>query len=314
MPAKKTLPYGTWPSPVTPALVARGSSRFGTVQVGGDAVYWTRVAARGGRAGRSILRAARGAARSRSCCRRPFSARSRVHEYGGGEFLVAGEHDLFRQRQGPAGLRLEPGAPPRRITDAPGMRFADFALDARARPPDRRRRDAPAGARPAATRCPATCWSPSPSRASRAGRRAGRRAATSMPARASRPTARRLAFLAWDLPDMPWDSATLYVARRSATTASSAGPRASPAATAAPSSSRSGAPTAASTSSGTRPVGASSTAGTANASRACTVARGAELMRPQWVFGSRSYALAPRRRASGWSRSCAARRCSRCGT
>ena len=54
MPAKKTLPYGTWPSPVTPALVARGSKRFGTLQSANGAVYWSGVAARGGGpAGRS---------------------------------------------------------------------------------------------------------------------------------------------------------------------------------------------------------------------------------------------------------------------
>jgi len=89
MPAKKTLPYGTWPSPITPALVARGSKRFGTLQSADGAVYWTESRPEeGGRQG--ILRAAAKGGRVEGLLPAPFSARSRVHEYGGGEFLVAG--------------------------------------------------------------------------------------------------------------------------------------------------------------------------------------------------------------------------------
>ena len=60
----------------------------------------------------------------------PFSARSRVHEYGGGEFLVVGGTIYFVNDKDQQVYRLEPGGPPQRITDAPGTRFADFALDA----------------------------------------------------------------------------------------------------------------------------------------------------------------------------------------
>src|SRR5207247_5084743 len=41
MPAKKVLPFGAWPSPVTPELVAKGSRRFGTIQAAGPAIYWS---------------------------------------------------------------------------------------------------------------------------------------------------------------------------------------------------------------------------------------------------------------------------------
>ncbi len=42
MPAKKrTLPYGTWPSPISAALAARGSRRTGMLQAAADAIYWS---------------------------------------------------------------------------------------------------------------------------------------------------------------------------------------------------------------------------------------------------------------------------------
>ena len=94
MPAKTpTLPFGTWPSPISAELAARGSRRFGTLQAGGDAVYWSE--ARPEEQGRQVIvRAGRDGRPARTFCRKPFSARSRVHEYGGGEFLVAGDNRL----------------------------------------------------------------------------------------------------------------------------------------------------------------------------------------------------------------------------
>ena len=69
-----------------------------------------------------------------------------------------------------------------------------------------------AAARP--TRCRATRWSPSHWRGKRG---QVTELATGRDFYASprlSPDGKRLAFLAWDLPDMPWDSAALYVARR----------------------------------------------------------------------------------------------------
>ena len=103
---------------------------------------------------------------------------------------------------------------------------------------------------------------------------------------------KQLAFLAWDLPDMPWDSAALYVSDVRAYAACWAAPSASPAAMAAPSSSRNGDPMATSTLPGTIPAGAASTAGReGNRSRAWVRRR--RFWRAQWVFGMRCFALHP---------------------
>src|SRR5262245_60689429 len=94
MPAKKrSLAYGTWPSPVSAALAARGSRRTGLLQAVGDAVYWSE--SRPEEQGRQSIVRAGPEGRREDILPAPYSARSRVHEYGGGEFLVAGDTVYF---------------------------------------------------------------------------------------------------------------------------------------------------------------------------------------------------------------------------
>lgn len=210
MPAKKTLPFGTWPSPVTPQLVARGSRRYGSVQAAGDAVYWTE--SRPEEAGRQvILRATRGR-QVEELLPAPYSARSRVHEYGGGEFLVAGEVVFFINDKDQQVYHLQDGAAPVRITDAPQTRFADFAFDAR-----RRRliaigeiHEKSKGGEHALPRNVLVAIALSGKVGHITELATGRDFYASP--RLS-PDGRQLAFLSWDLPDMPWDSAALHVAR-----------------------------------------------------------------------------------------------------
>jgi len=212
MPAKKIVPFGTWPSQITPELAAKASRRFGTMQAAGDAVYWSESRPEEG--GRQVILRIRGK-RVDELLPAPWSARSRVHEYGGGEFLVAEGTLFFVNDRDQQVYRLQEGAAPQRITNASSLRFADFAWDARSNrliavaefrakaegldhPPPRNTLvgialDGAAGA---------------------VGELVSGRDFYASP-RLS-PDGSQLAFLAWDLPDMPWDSAALYVARMQA--------------------------------------------------------------------------------------------------
>jgi dipeptidyl aminopeptidase/acylaminoacyl peptidase len=213
MPVKKrTLPYGAWPSPITPEVAARAAGRTGTLQTGGGAVYWSEPRPEeGGR--QTIVRAGTGGRRE-DILPPPFSARSRVHEYGGGELTVAGDTVYFVNDKDQQVYVLAPGAQPQRLTHVPRTRFADLVLDAarerligvaeRHLPPQRGGADG----LPANTLIAVDLGGAERGRVTDLA--AGRDFYAS--ARVS-PDGTQLAFMAWDLPDMPWDSAALYLAR-----------------------------------------------------------------------------------------------------
>ncbi len=202
----KQFAFGHWPSPVTAASVAEGALRFGRVQAEGDAIYWSE--GRPAEKGRAPVMCWSKAGGVRELLPRPYSARSRVHEYGGGEFLVAGGRLFFVNDadQDVYARDLAAGAASiGRLTNLPRTRFADFAWDGSRRRliavgethepghgvlPGNALWTIPAGAAPLPL-LEGHDFYASP--------RIG-------------PNGRHLAFLAWDLPAMPWDAARLFVA------------------------------------------------------------------------------------------------------
>lgn len=209
MPAKKTLPFGAWPSPISAQLAAKGSLRFGILQAVGDWVYWSE--SRPEEAGRQAIMRAQEGGRREQVLDAPFSARSRVHEYGGGEFLVVGDVVFFVNDRDQQIYALEPGGEPRRLTSVPGMRFADLSHDP---PRNRLIAVAEAHATTAGSHTMPRNLIVAITLSGKAGvvteLLSGRDFYASP--RLS-PDAAQVAFLGWDLPDMPWDSAALYVGR-----------------------------------------------------------------------------------------------------
>jgi dipeptidyl aminopeptidase/acylaminoacyl peptidase len=200
---KLLTPFGHWPSPITPAIAAAGSRRFGGLQAEADAIYWSESRPEEG--GRQTILQGRADGSVRDLLTAPFSARSRVHEYGGGEFAVAGGTIYFTNDSDQQIYAVRPGEAPRRLTNAPSMRFADYSLD------HRRRRLIGVGERHGArhTAVRNVLLAIDIARGS-VTELAGGRDFYASPSLS--PAGDRLAFLAWDLPDMPWDSATLFVA------------------------------------------------------------------------------------------------------
>src|SRR5688500_8122300 len=92
-PARRVLPYGTWPSPISAERDASQSVRLGAVAVDGDDVYW--LEGRPQEGGRNVLVRRRGDGATADLVPGGFNVRSRVHEYGGGAYVVDRETVYF---------------------------------------------------------------------------------------------------------------------------------------------------------------------------------------------------------------------------
>ncbi|GAA3125028.1 prolyl oligopeptidase family serine peptidase [Planomonospora alba] len=136
MPAERdVLPYAAWPSPISTSDVARSGLHLGFPTVLGDEVWWTEDRpAEGGRT--TIMHRGADGARH-ELLPAPWSARSRVHEYGGRSYAVVpgpgpDRSVVFADQADQRLYLLAPGAEPRPITPEPdreaGLRYADLTV------------------------------------------------------------------------------------------------------------------------------------------------------------------------------------------
>lgn len=83
---KKELEYGSWPSRLSAKKLAEGAIRYGHIQVDEDCFYWLESIPTEG--GRQVIRCAHSDGNVINKTPTEFSVRTRVHEYGGGDFCV----------------------------------------------------------------------------------------------------------------------------------------------------------------------------------------------------------------------------------
>ncbi|HZT10291.1 MAG TPA: S9 family peptidase, partial [Actinomycetota bacterium] len=78
----RVAPYGSWSSPVTPAMLASSSTRLGSTWFDDGLVYWTET--RPTEDGRVVLVRADAFSSPAEVLPAGTNVRTRVHEYGGG--------------------------------------------------------------------------------------------------------------------------------------------------------------------------------------------------------------------------------------
>ena len=120
-------PYGSWKSPITANLIAEATVGLGQIALDGDDIYWLEL--RPTEHGRSALVCRSGDGTITDVSPTSMSVRSRVHEYGGGSFVVdrgdvwfcndADQRIYSMPRLGNA-IALTPEAP---------FRYADLTVD-----------------------------------------------------------------------------------------------------------------------------------------------------------------------------------------
>jgi dipeptidyl aminopeptidase/acylaminoacyl peptidase len=198
----EVAPYGSWRSPISSDLIVQGAVGLKATAIDGGDAYW--LEGRPGEGGRAVLVHRSPDGTTRDVNHQPFNARTRVHEYGGGDFLV---HDgtVFFSNFGDQRLySVGPGQEPRPLTAGPDHRYADMVWDA-AR--DRLvcvREDHSGVGEPVNELVavdPAGC-----------AERVLVSGGDFYSSPRLSPDGRRLAWLSWDHPNMPWDGTGLWVA------------------------------------------------------------------------------------------------------
>lgn len=176
-------PYGTWNSPITTKWVTLGQKKFTNIVIDGDDIYWDEM--RPNEDGRTAI-----VKQGKDVIEAPFNARTRVYEYGGGAFTVSKGIVYFVNYKD---QRIYVGQNP--LTE-PGVRFGGlkvfgnllYAVGEKGKENFIAAIDLTTGKYEKVASGRDFYSSPTPS-----------------------PDGKKLAFLALDYPNMPWDAAELWV-------------------------------------------------------------------------------------------------------
>jgi len=124
---KKAAPFGSWSSPISIDLLLKGELRLAAPRWDGADLYW--IEGRPDEDGRQVIvkRSAGGAISD--ITPRGFNARTRVHEYGGGDYAVSNGTVWFTNFDDQRLYRQDPAGAPRAISPEGDVRHADLAVD-----------------------------------------------------------------------------------------------------------------------------------------------------------------------------------------
>ncbi|HMV87744.1 MAG TPA: S9 family peptidase [Blastocatellia bacterium] len=124
---KKTAFYGSWRSPITSDLIVAGTIGLGQAALEGNDVYW--IESRPQERGRNVIVRRSAGGEINDVTPLPFNARTRVHEYGGGSYIVNGGEVFFSNFADQRIYHQWADRQPRPITPEAEWRYADAVYD-----------------------------------------------------------------------------------------------------------------------------------------------------------------------------------------
>jgi len=125
---KDTAPYGAWPAVITTDLMTSGFKGISEVRFYEGDLYW--LESRPQEQGRTaIVKCGIDGGVVKDLLAEDYSARSRVHEYGGTSFLPTPAGVCFVNQVDQQVYLIDTAQKVVQITSAENMRFADFAFD-----------------------------------------------------------------------------------------------------------------------------------------------------------------------------------------
>jgi hypothetical protein len=205
----KIARYGSWKSPITSDLIVAQSVGLSEIRIDGRDIFW--LESRPEEAGRNVVvRHAPGVASgAQDVLPKPFNARTRVHEYGGGAWNVAEKTLYFSKFADQRLYRLDAASgEPVPVSPKGAFRYADGLIDSQRQSWIGVREDHTIREREpenAIVRLDLNTPEAEGSRVVASGHDFYSSPRLS-------PDGRWLAYLAWDHPRMPWVGTTLYAA------------------------------------------------------------------------------------------------------
>jgi dipeptidyl aminopeptidase/acylaminoacyl peptidase len=204
MSQSRIAPYGSWKSPITSDSIVKGSIGLSQPLIDGPDVYWVEMRPTEG--GRSVIVKRDASGVVGDVTPPPFNARTRVHEYGGGDYTVR-DGAVYFSNFSDQRLYVRRGeAAPEAITPAVDVRYADAVIDQARRRLICVREDHTVANREAVNTLVSV---------KREGNETPGEVLVSgndfySSPRVS-PDGSRLAWLTWNHPNMPWDGCELWV-------------------------------------------------------------------------------------------------------
>lgn len=199
-----TAPYGSWKSPISAEMVAGGEIGLEQIRIDGEDIYW--IERRPQEGGRKVVVRRSTDGEISDVTPPGFNARTRVHEYGGGDYAVWGGRVIFSNFSDQRLYVQELACEPKPLTPAAPLRYADGEIDPRRKIFYSVREDhsGPGEAVNSLVRLDLSQ------------QEAGTIVASGNDFYSSprlSPDGSRLAWLSWNHPNMPWDGTELWVGR-----------------------------------------------------------------------------------------------------
>ena len=124
----QVAPYGSWKSPVTSDLIVTATRGLGQIALDGADTYWVEL--RPSEGGRNCVVRRTPDGTVTDVTPQGFNARTRVHEYGGGDFAVRDGAVYFANFADQRVYRQRTETAPHPLTPEGKFRYRDFVVGA----------------------------------------------------------------------------------------------------------------------------------------------------------------------------------------
>ena len=198
----RIAPYGSWKSPITSERIVAGTIGLEQVALDGKDIYW--IETRPLEGGRHVIVRRTPDGATRDVTPPGYNARTRVHEYGGGAYAVRNGVVVFSNFADQRLYRQEPDGEPKPVSPAGEVRYADGRITADGHLLCVREDHSAAGREAVNAVVRLALDGGAETRVLASGR-------DFYAAPRLSPDGPRLAWLAWDHPNMPWDGTELWL-------------------------------------------------------------------------------------------------------